>query len=329
MDNYDFTYVPRSDKDIIADILNEAQDDFVNTVDKPSPEPKFADEIVNLGNTEEIAKQIKGKFCSSIKPALLSMALQKVLGKCFSKGIHEDAKAISINLVNNFIEENGVETLLSNFRKNSMFLAEMAMIIDKYYEKIVYESADDDDEDNTEYFIDPDTKEDFYKDIKNIEDEEVVFAIQNRVSDAISQFINKNTEQKLEIKNILDDTVSKVNPVQTNAELDAEAEEDEEIDVPEDELEESFMYDDSYTSMNRINDVKRSKASNVFEKMVYNMTSRVIKNEYMHEAYMKNNRPNMDAIIEGCEVLYTFLEFVNTTKMIDIDEEYIRNVINE
>ena len=57
--------------------------------------------------------------------------------------------------------------------------------------------------------------------------------------------------------------------------------------------------------------------------MVYNVAESSLINESMRNIYTKQNKLDMDLIVESCEVLYTFLEMINTAKMKRINENYI------
>jgi hypothetical protein len=234
---------------------------------------------------------------------------------CSKKCCDESYDVVKKNLVSNFVYENGSDKLLERFSTASLMLSEYAHIINKYYKRIVEETEYNDDNLN-DYYIDPDTSSDFFEDLEDVDNDEVIMAVRNRVSDSVAQFINKNTEYKLDIQNVLADTQDKINNVETSDEY----EEDE-----KEELEESYKA----VCRQKINKIKNSKPSTVFERMVYKTSEDILKNKSMQEEYMVNNRINMDQVIESCELMYTLLELANTSKMINVDENYIKDLVSE
>lgn len=332
-DSFEYSYIPYSTKSHIKDILTAYEEDAKETdfrlKDDGSRELNEAQEsITNLGISKDIESALKTNFIYSVKPSLLKDCLEDMYNKCCDeKFCNEAYKTVKSNIVNNFITENNAGDLLRSFKYKSVMLSEYARIINKYYDRIVSESNDDEDIEYdgdfgqrynkpVEYYIDPDIEADFFDELRDVDNEEVIATIQNRVSDAVSQFINKNTEYKLNIKDVLDATKDKISQVQSNEELD-----EEEMD----EMEESY----ALTAKRQINKLKQTSETTVFERMVYNLADRVLKTESMHEQYMQNGKLNMAQIIESCELLYTFLEMTNTSKMIDVNTEFINNLIHE
>ena len=47
----------------------------------------------------------------------------------------------------------------------------------------------------------------------------------------------------------------------------------------------------------------------------------------MKDMYMENGRLNMERVVETSELIHTFLETVNTCKMLEVNEKYIETVL--
>ena len=259
---------------------------------------------VNSIIAENYAKKAKfAEFSASVKRGFLTEAIYKLFNK--SLGIHETSNmnnAIKINLVNSYIEENGADALLYDYKYKSKLLSEMSRIVTKYH-KMVIESIDKDDV-NT-FNIEPEFKDNFFDELDMEDFDDVSISIRTRVTDAVNEFIQKNIEDKEELKDIIQDTQDKI------------------LNAKTDEIKESF----SQMSKAKMTKVRNSRNVNIFEAMVRSLAKGVIEREDLKESYTENGKLDMDRIIESCKIMYTFLETLQTSKMVSIDEEYIENVL--
>ena len=77
-------------------------------------------------------------------------------------------------------------------------------------------------------------------------------------------------------------------------------------------------------SMNNMLNRKKS----ILEALVNKTSESIIKDDEMREAYtLESGKINMPSIIDTAEIMYTFLEAVNTAKIKDITPEYLTKVI--
>ena len=243
------------------------------------------------------------KFQTSVKKSLLAESIYKLFD--MGLGIHEQSdmsNAIKINLVNSFIEENGVDRLLSEFKYKSLLLSEMSRIVTKYSKKII-ESVDASNE-NT-FTIDPLIKDDFFEELDMDDYKDASIAIRTRVTDAVDEFIQKNIEDKQELKDIIQDTQDKILAAKTE------------------EIKEGY----TQISKQKMVKIRNIRKINIFEAMVQELSKGVIRRNDLREVYTNNGKLDMDKIVESCKIMYTFLETVQTAKMANIDEEYIENIL--
>jgi len=243
------------------------------------------------------------KFQTSVKKSLLAESIYKLFD--MGLGIHEQSdmsNAIKINLVNSFIEENGVDRLLSEFKYKSLLLSEMSRIVTKYSKKII-ESVDASNE-NT-FTIDPLIKDDFFEELDMDDYKDASIAIRTRVTDAVDEFIQKNIEDKQELKDIIQDTQDKILAAKTE------------------EIKEGY----TQISKQKMSKIRNARKINIFEAMVQELSKGVIRRNDLREVYTNNGKLDMDKIVESCKIMYTFLETVQTAKMANIDEEYIENIL--
>lgn len=237
-----------------------------------------------------------------VRDSLLSEAILNLYDKSLGNKViyNKNNDIMKRNLVNTFIKEESSLNLLENFGSTSYLLSETSRVVNKYTDIIVEKCGKNESIDMIN--IEPDDKDNFFDDLEAIDDnEEVAAAIRMRVNSAVEQFMNDNIKQKAEIKDIID-----------TAQIRADA-------SKKDEVKESY----SIQAKSKISDLTNKRIKSIFECMVYNVAESSLINESMRNIYTKQNKLDMDLIVESCEVLYTFLEMINTAKMKRINENYI------
>lgn len=243
-------------------------------------------------------------FSESVKSTLLAECMYKLYDS--SLGIHfesTDNASIKRNFINRFIEENsGPTSILNSIRTKSFLLSEFNRLVIKYH-KIITESVDKDDP--TTFKIDATIKDNFFDELNEKDLGEVSAAIRIRVTDAMEEFIQANISDKIEIEQTLKDAQEKINASKIE------------------EVRESY----GILAKQKISKIRNSRRKNILSELVSSMSKSVLKNDYLKEEYMKDNKLNIDKIVERCELMYTFMEMLNTSKFIDINESYIKEVL--
>jgi len=77
----------------------------------------------------------------------------------------------------------------------------------------------------------------------------------------------------------------------------------------------------------QVEHITSSRKRNIYEQMVNQVTSSIVKTESIRESFIVEGKLDMPKIISKVNVMYTFLEMVNTTKMCKVDERYISEVL--
>ena len=255
-------------------------------------------------NKLKVEREYK-KFILDTKKTLLSECIYSLMDR--SIGYQHDkvrADVIKRNLVNNFIEEQGVDNLLSRFRTESFLLSEYARIVNKYT-NIITEKCN---KENTDTFVvDQEDKDKFFDELDMEDADEVATAIKIRVSDSVDQFVDSNIKQKEELKEILTQSKERI-----------EASKNEEV-------KESF----NILAKKRMTEVREKRRTNIFEAMVFSLAEASMKNEDLKDIYTKDGKLDMDSIVENCTIMYSFLETINSAKMINVNEAYIKSILAE
>lgn len=255
-------------------------------------------------------KNDRFKLYTNIKKTLVYECLNMLLNKSLNSTLessHYDS--IKRNLIVNFIEENGVDNILNSFKGKTYMLSEFYRNINKYVTILTEAKKQCTKEEDNVIDVDPDVKNDFFVDMDNDDTEDVANTIKTRVTTAVNEFIDQNTKDQIEIKEIIQQTQDKVSQLPANT---------------SDTVRESY----ENISKQKINKIRSSRVKNVLECMITNIATNVIKNETLKESYMINDKLDMDKIVEGATIMYTFLEMLNTAQIKNIDESYIEGILN-
>ena len=266
---------------------------------------QYIQERINSGITRS-EKLLK------IKESFISECIYKLYCESVHYPLTSKDKIIARNLVNKFVIENGAGNLITSFATKNMILSEFSRISQKYYNKIL-ESCDNENEcmftgQISDNLIGQDTVDDFYKELSDINIEDASKAIKDRVADAISEFIDINAANKLEYEEIIKSAQDKIDAMDDSDETIAE----------------------SYINIakRKINDMKNTREKNVFNYMVESLTTSTFKDELLKNRFINEGSVDMDGIVESAQLLYTMLEMVNTTDMVNVNEEFISNYLN-
>lgn len=252
----------------------------------------------------------KREFLQNVKNSLLSECIFKLYKDSTVAPLTESDKVIARNLVNKFVLENGAGELLLNFKHKNLLLSEFSRITNKYYQRILEECDDESCDPEKagkarEFSIDDKTKEDFFDELEDVDTEDASKLIKERVSDAVSEFIDNNENQKLEYEDIIKSAQDRIAGAADES------------------------YAESYTNQAKrtINEMRLNAKKNIFHYMVESLCKNTFKNDKLKTKYLNESTLNMDNIVNDSMLIYNMLEMVNTTNMVNVDEEYMRNYV--
>ena len=299
----------------LATMYREQQIDLYNAEQNRVMAEQAAEERERAAYFEQQNQYIEERLSSAssrserltkIKEAFVSECIYKLYCESVAFPMTSRDKTIARNLVNKFVIENGAGNLISSFATENMILSEFSRISQKYYDKVL-EGYDDKDCEFTGQIagqiLSQNVVDDFYKELENIDVNDASKAIKDRVADAISTFIDTNSANKLEYEEIIKTAQDKVAAI--NGQDDALAE--------------------SYINMakRKINEMKNTRDMNVFSYMVESLTASVFKDEALQSRFINEGAVDMEGIVESAQLIYTMLEMVNTTNMVNVNEEFI------
>ena len=249
------------------------------------------------------------QFLTNVKNSLLSECIFKLYKDSTVAPMTESDSIVARNLVNKFVLENDANELLRNFATKNLLLSEFSYITNKYYNKILEECNKTDDEclvgKARDFEIDDKTKEDFFAELQDLDTNDASNLIKERVSDAVSEFVDANEEKKMEYEDIINTAKEKMAGV----------------------TDESFIESYNYMAKNKINDLKLKSRNNIFGYMVESLATKSFKDDTLGKKYIHEASLNMDNIVNDSMLIDQMLEMVNTTNMVNVDENFMSNYI--
>lgn len=220
-------------------------------------------------------------------------------------------------LVTAFVNETGSFNLLRKMKSTSYLMSELAYVTESAIQSVIESSKE-----NKTLKIEQKDKEKFYEGLSKVDVDDTVGKITNRVKSQVNEFVTANMEQKAQLSDALKKTEEKV---AKSKEKLAEKANDQKAKDEAQKVEESYIE----MGKRRAVDIRENRTKTVFEHMVYNLSKAAMINESAGQAFIKDSKLDMDKIVEHCEVLYTFLTTLDSTKIINVDEAYIEEMLND
>lgn len=259
-----------------------------------------------------IGRNNRVTFLENVKSGFLSEAMSKLYKESFGVMTKRD-RITAKNLINTFINEQGAGELINRFKYQNTLVAEIARIVQEHYDMVVESITCDDEECNIpgrakELHLDKTIVDDFYKDLVDLDTSEASKLIKDKVTDAMTEFIDQNTQNKLDFEEIINTAKEKI------------------TDLKEESAVESTMNE----AKRQINEMKRTRHKNIFHYMVEAISKEAFKDingvgrQYIHES-----KVDMDGVVNSAKLIYTMLEMLNTTEMVSKDyiQTYIENLV--
>lgn len=273
------------------------------------------EETMNRINEVNNRKNIYHKKVRALKESLMYECIMDLFNKSLGTQIPDEMNEnLKKNLVTKFIKEQGVESLLGRFHTKNYLLSEYYRMTNKYTD-LMLEDKKDEDSDDEDIAIDVnlDFDDDFLDDLKSDDIEDVADEIKHRVCMAIDDFVEKNTKDQDKLKDIIQDTQNTI----------AKKNKKEESKEDKEEMKEAY----EYIAKGKMNNIQ-SRRKGIFESMVTNIANASFKNPALKHIYNEGAGLDVESIVENTKVIYTFLEMLNTTKMTDVNEQYITEMLD-
>lgn len=302
-----------SSKQYVAAVLEDRKNQIIKenaVILKEKKERDEEDKKANEHFEEALNRQSLptrySKFIDSVREQFLGDCIYSIFNESLNIFERRDKKQELVKkaLVTNFIKEQEVNALLSKFRTKNALLSEFALIVDKAVSAVVETTNI---QNINSWTIDSDIKDRFTTDLKNCNSKEAIITITDRVTDAETEFVNDNMRRKIELDDIMQSKKEKLDAMEGKPE----------------EVRESVAA--SYDRKAKA--VKNKHICSIYQVVAEAMTKNALTDESLRPIYIKEGNLDMDTLLEDAEIIYTFLETLNTTEM--VDEAYITKFVNE
>lgn len=276
----------------------------------------FAEEAFNVVNSTGNAANINNRFISfnqTIRSSLLTEALMYIYKRStptkFSS--NESAANIMRSIVSEYVNNTGYENILYKMKDTSVIMSEMYNIITETADEVI----DSVDKTNPDTFrISSDMKDEFFKQLNYSDSEAIETAIHDRVSTAMQDFINANTKDHEDISTALQQAQDNIEAVDTDSTS---------TDEEKEEMKEQY----NIKAKRAINEIRNTSKS-VFHSMVTSMCESVIKDQTSNAEFISEGRLDMDKIVGRVGLMYAFMEMLNTSKLENVNESFIKEIID-
>ena len=258
-------------------------------------------------NNQINAVNNRAQFLENVKTGFMTSTLLKLFKESVGYTNQRD-EIIMRNLVTNFINEQGIGELLNRFKYQNVLVAEMGRVVREAYDKVIESVTKDDDEStipgrSKDLKLDQTIVDDFYKDLAEVDTVEASKLIKDKVADAMSEFVDQNIQNKVDYKEVIDTAKEKMEVVQ----------------------DESMIEEIKNDTERQIHEMRLMRHKNVFHYLVEAISKETFKDESLKTRYVHESTVDMDGIVRSAELIYTMLEMVNTTEM--VNEDYVQNYI--
>lgn len=243
-------------------------------------------------------------FSQTIKESAVVESLFKLYENSVPRNLNLDNDNLNImrNIATSWVQEQGYDNVLNKMKMASVAMSERHSIIEAAADAILDKV---DKEDPNTFVITPEMKDDFYAQLNYSDDQAITDTIKDRVSDAMTDFIDSNTKDHDEIMDILKATEDKIEK------------------KPEDkEVHEGYR---ELAARKTIGIKNRSKG--LFHSMVAAVCENVLKEPNVYDEFLYEGHLDMDKIVDRVALSYTFLEMLNTTRLQPATPESIQNIL--
>lgn len=308
MYHYNSIKDPRKSTDSYT--ISSDQRHSAKNADRAEVDRERQSRLLEQADQQRIRNNKYTQFISESKDFLLGEAIYKLVAETLTESTDPMLLNVGKNLSHNFVKEESTRTLLNRFKTQSIFLSEMASVVEEIHGKVLEcakENLNDD------FTISNSDLEAFYNKLDQLDYSNMATAIRAKVSKAEEEFIQANINDRLNMEEIANKTKEKIDQVKMkDAEVEAAVKQ-----------EFAALYKES---ISKIQDRKKS----LLESFVLHTTQSILIDDGMRTQYTtEGGKLNTKAVIELAEVMYTFLEAVNTSQMKEITPSYLENVLAE
>ena len=248
-------------------------------------------------------------FTSDSKDFLLTESLMYIMRKCLPQNIDESLLNRGRAVASSFVTEEGSFGLINKFKTKTLFLSELANIIEATHKKIIHGCEGKD----APFKISNSDMKEFHDKLDAMNTDQITKEIVSRVTKAEEEFVKANIQDKETLEQLSSSTEEKLNGIKNK-----DPEKEEEI-----KKEAVAIY------KQKVDNIANGRKKGILEGIVVRMAKSIVTEDTLLPTFqLESGKLDMQKIIDVSEVMYTFLEMVNTLQMKDVNCEYLSNILD-
>lgn len=266
----------------------------------------------DLRRTDKMMSEKKySNFTENVQNYYLSEALSFILDKCIGESTVE-ATSFGKNICRRFVQEEGYYNLMRKFRTGTCTLA--------LVEECVSEAVDEtikrcDQNDCLTWTIKDVDNMKFFNSLKNLSLDKLTKKINDKVCCAAEEFVQKNVTAKADIEDAAAKAKERI--AAAKAKLD-------EKKAKQVEESENMLYRQEVNRIKFDNPIR-----SIYEHMMITTSKAAMENEKARGVYLsESGEIKMGDIESQVQIMYTFLEMVNSLRIKKVDNKYIEEALS-
>ena len=259
------------------------------------------------------------EYCTFVRNSLLQYVVEDLISEAVdAQSLNEQNVKMMHHFSKQFVNENGgATTILMNAKARSTtpLIEEIDQAVEDTAKEVIAKADKEDpaslriDGTDVTTCIDKLNKCDDYQEAK----EKIAAA----VIAAEDQFVNAHTQDKEAMEEIIRSSEEKIAATDQDMDMDAETKE-------------AIKQEAVNQSKQKLKYIRENRSRSVFDEMAKRYMDTVIHSDILRENYtMENGRINSDDVIGSVKLMYSILEAFSICKLQKIDEEYIKNMLDE
>lgn len=245
------------------------------------------------------------KFLTESKIFLMVEAMNKMLHQCLPT-LTNELNSVARNCCESFVREEGVNNILKRC-KSTLFLNEFANILESTHKEVIHGAADSSDEDA--FQIDNSTMKGYYDKLRTLNYGPMCNAIIDRVATAEKDFVTANIKDREKMEEAAEKAAEKIDKVRSRDE----------------ETEKKIKEEYTLMYKNEVNNLA-NRRRNILESVIKRFGESVMSSND-NNFILESGKLDSDKVINTAEVMYTFLEMVNTLQIKNVDSAYLESVL--
>lgn len=247
-------------------------------------------------------------FTSESKDFLLTESLNYLLRKCLPENITESLAMNARAVVESFVKEETSFSLLNRFKTKTLLLSELANVVETTHQKVLHGAEGKD----APFKISNSDMKAFHNKLDSLDCDQVTKEIVSRVTKAEEEFVKANIKDKETLEELSDATNKKLEGIKNK-----------------DEEKEKLIKQECTAMYRRKVDTLMNRKKGILESIVLRMSRNIVTEETILPSFtQENGKLDMQKIIDTSEVMYTFMEMVNTMRIKDVNTSYLNDILS-